>query len=402
MVSQRPLKIGFRVGIFPKRSETFVLNQIKGMVERGHDVSVLADESIVEQPVDSLPDWHKHLKSVKFIEPGATGYGRWHRVMPLRVKRALRRRAERAMCAEVDVLVCNFGWFGESVVRSAPHRNQSKVVTIFHGADMSRSLLVAKNDPYKELFDNGGLFLPISAHWRAELISLGAPPERIALHRMGVDLDQFSFRTRTEVVGRPFRFITVCRFVEKKGIRFALEAMGDLAARSDVPGFTFEIIGDGPLDSALKEQVHILGLGDRVVFRGELPHEDVSLAMADADAFVLPSIVAQDGDMEGIPVVLMEAMASGLPVVSTRHSGIPELIQDRTNGLLANQEDSAGLAEILLVAMRDPAGQAERAILARRTVESRFDMKKLDDQLERYLVALSAGETDVRSIADEH
>jgi len=138
------------------------------------------------------------------------------------------------------------------------------------------------------------------------------------------------------------------------------------------------------------------------MFRGEMPHEDVSLAMADADAFVLPSIVAKDGDMEGIPVVLMEAMASGLPVVSTRHSGIPELIQDRTNGLLADQEDSAGLAEILLLAMRDSAGQAERAVLARRTVESRFDIEKLNDQLERYLLALCAGQSDVRSIADEN
>jgi len=402
MVSQRSLKIGFRVGIFPKRSETFILNQIKGMVERGHEVSVLADESIMPQAFGALPNWHKNLKSLKFIESGALGCGRWSRVMPLRVKRALRQRAERAMCAEVDVVVCNFGWFGESVVRSAHYRNQSKVVTIFHGADMSRSVLVEKEDPYKELFRRGGLFLPISGYWRAELISLGAPRERIALQRMGVDLNQFSFRTRMEVIGRPFRFITVCRFVEKKGIRFALEAMSDLAARSDVPAFTFEIIGDGPLDSALKEQVQISGLGDRVVFRGEMPHEDVSRAMADADAFVLPSIVAQDGDMEGIPVVLMEAMASGLPVVSTRHSGIPELIQDRTNGLLADQEDSAELAEILLVAMRDPAGQAERAVLARRTVESRFDLEKLNDQLERYLLALCAGESDVRSIADEH
>lgn len=401
MLDHPPLKISFRVGLFPKRSETFVLNQIKGFIERGHEVSVLADDLSPEAANEPPPTWQAQLHSIDFLTPAGALSRKLYEKLPPSLRRMLRKQAERRMCARADVVICNFGWFGESVSASLTTENQTKIVTIFHGADMSRSLLDNSENPYRTLFKRGDLHLPISAFWRNQLIQLGAPIERIALQRMGVDLDQFVFTPRPSIVERTFRFITVCRLVEKKGIVYALEAMAALAQLPGAPDFSFEIFGDGPLNGELRQHSLRLGLENRVVFRGDVSHSTVAISMASADAFVLPSVVAADGDMEGIPVSLMEAMASGLPVISTYHSGIPELIRNEENGLLALERDVSALANALMRTMTDPVGRRDRAEAAVRTVDESFNMKKLHDQLERYVIALCEGKKDVRGLADE-
>ncbi|TIM61205.1 MAG: colanic acid biosynthesis glycosyltransferase WcaL, partial [Mesorhizobium sp.] len=133
-------------------------------------------------------------------------------------------------------------------------------------------------------------------------------------------------------------------------------------------------IGEGPLRLALQSRIDAAGLSDRVTLLGALKQEEVMAYLARAGVFALPSVVTARGDRDGIPVALMEAMAVGLPVVSTRVSGIPELVEHGSSGLLAEPGDAKELAQCIERLIADPASAREMASMARRTVEREFDV----------------------------
>jgi glycosyltransferase involved in cell wall biosynthesis len=171
----------------------------------------------------------------------------------------------------------------------------------------------------------------------------------------------------------------VGRLIEKKG-------MSDLIAAADIlrergRSFQLEIIGTGPLGPALAADVKRRGLEDRVQLRGAQPLDVIRLAYRRATVFALPSVVAADGDRDGIPTVLLEAMASGVAVVSTRVAGIPELITSGRDGLLVAPRCPAVLAEALDVLLIDPALRARLACAARRTIEACFAVDRSAAQL---------------------
>ncbi|WP_444677370.1 glycosyltransferase [Halomonas sp. E19] len=133
-----------------------------------------------------------------------------------------------------------------------------------------------------------------------------------------------------------------------------MQAVADVASQRPDLNFTYELIGDGPLWEQVAEQVRVLGMESRINLHGALPHDEVQRLLKDADIFLLPSVTASNGDQEGIPVALMEAMASGMPVLSTSHSGIPELVEEGVSGYLVPERDSQGLAAKLLDLLQHP------------------------------------------------
>jgi colanic acid/amylovoran biosynthesis glycosyltransferase len=145
--------------------------------------------------------------------------------------------------------------------------------------------------------------------------------------------------------------------------------------------FHYDLIGDGPLAPSLRAQIKAAGLSDRVRMHGSLPHATVQKILGESDVFVLPSVTAADGDQEGIPVALMEAMASGMPVVATRHSGIPELVEDGRSGYLVPERDSAALRAALVKLARERDTWTSLGRHGRRKIEQEFDLKTLLDQL---------------------
>ena len=212
------------------------------------------------------------------------------------------------------------------------------------------------------------------------LIAAGAPPEKIRVHRMGVDLTELAFVPKPSE--RPLREILhVGRLVEKKGTATLLRAFARLLAERPERGFRLTIIGTGPLQDELDAEVARLGIGEAVSWLGGQPHEAVLRQLRQSDMFVLPSVTAADGDMEGVPVALMEAMATGVPVVSTRHSGIPELVRHEENGLLAAERDEVDLSAQMLRMADEPDQRRTMVLRARETVERRFDKRKLHDEL---------------------
>ena len=184
----------------------------------------------------------------------------------------------------------------------------------------------------------------ISEFHRRFYLGLGADPARLPVVYCGIDLGRFR-PEGAEKVGVP-RIVSVGRLVEKKGFADLIAACGLLRDRG--VGFECVIAGSGPLEGELRERIARLGLGDRVRVTGRVAaQEDLPGLLESARAFALPCVRDADGDMDGLPQVLIEAMACGVPVVSTRLVGIPDLVRDGRNGVLVEPGDIPGLADAL-------------------------------------------------------
>jgi colanic acid/amylovoran biosynthesis glycosyltransferase len=287
-------------------------------------------------------------------------------------------RAWRTFGKRYDIVHCHFGNHGQRLAAlKASGQLPGKLIVSFHGADLSRDRQRDMHDYYRLLFAVGDLFLPISRHWANRLEFLGCPPDRILVQHMGVDTEELSRRRRPLRANAHVRVGSIGRFVEKKGHAFTIQALARL--KNDRPDLTIylDLVGDGPLLGQSKDLAVHLGVAGLVTFHGALPHQAALSVMSECDLFALPSITAADGDQEGIPVVLMEAMAMRLPVVSTFHSGIPELVDHDTTGLLTAERDVEGLArhiETLATRpdLRDTFGDAGFA-----KVNAEFNSRKL-------------------------
>lgn len=405
------MSILFVLPEFPKYSETFVIDQIVGLLDRGFDVRILAiSRGPAPTPGDIVATRGLLERSTFIFDHSASAstglqilLQRLRQVLPglprARVRRALSVRrfghtAKTLVLAgaarrlrqplKAQAIVAHFGPTG---VLAANLRSlgllEGPLYTVFHGYDLSRhSVLARHTEDYRRLFASGERMLPISTRWKLKLEALGCAPEKIHVHRMGVDLESFRFVPPESVAPskmRPLRVVSVARLVEKKGVLYLCQAVSQLVQRK-IP-IELEIIGDGPLQMGLERFVAEQALDGRILIRGRRDKAYVQAALARADVFALPSITASDGDQEGIPVSLMEAMASGVPCLSTMHSGIPELIEDGLSGWLVPERDTAALAEKLERIQRGDYDLPAIARCARATVEAHFNQSRLHDQL---------------------
>ncbi|HEY4135268.1 MAG TPA: glycosyltransferase [Alphaproteobacteria bacterium] len=205
-------------------------------------------------------------------------------------------------------------------------------------------------------------------------------PQPAVLH-MGVEIPPAAARAR-RADGRPWRFVIAARLVEKKGHRYLFEALA--ALRAEGRAVVLDVLGEGPLREDLERRVRELGLGDAVTFSGTMPHDRfcAQLQAGAWDAMALPSVVAADGDKEGIPVSLIEAMAGGVPVVATDNGGIPELLEGGA-GLVVPERDGTALATAMGRVMDDVPLHAAMTATARARVERDYALAGIVDRLER-------------------
>jgi len=195
-----------------------------------------------------------------------------------------------------------------------------------------------------------------------------APAVRCIYH--GLDLHGYE-PVRDGTGGVP-SLISVGQLTERKGLPFLLDACAILVERGI--RFTCAIVGDGPDRAVLERRRDDLGLAEHVRFLGALPHDEVIARYAEAAVFVLPCVMAKDGGRDGIPNVILEAMAMALPVVSTRHSGIPEAVQEGVTGLLVEPEDAPSLADAIATLLADPALRARLGAAGRERAADTFDV----------------------------
>ena len=262
------------------------------------------------------------------------------------------------------------------------------LVTTFHGFDATlraRELLASRKPSWiqylakrAELARRGALFIGVSRFIVERLERLGFPAERTRLHYIGVDSAAFGQSTRP--TAEPV-VLHVARLVEKKGTRYLLEAFAGIAAQH--PRARLVVIGAGPLRARLARYAAELGLAARVTWLGAVAHADVRAWLQRAAVLCLPSCTAANGDAEGLGQALLEAAASGVPVVATRHGGIPEAVEDGRTGYLVPERDAAALAAALDALLASEPLRVRFGDAARRFARERFDLHRQTHGLEQ-------------------
>ncbi len=217
------------------------------------------------------------------------------------------------------------------------------IVVSFHGADAQVDLgKPAHLAAVREVLRKARRVLVRSRSIADRLRALGCDEGKLRLHGAGLPLGEIAFLGRLPPPGGQWRCVQTCRLIPKKGLRTTLRAFAEF--KKDFPQATLTIAGEGPMLGELRALADGLGVGEAVDFAGFLPQESLRGLLARSHLFLHPSEMGADGDQEGIPNSMLEAMAGGLPVAATRHGGIPEAIEEGVSGLLSDEGDAAGLA----------------------------------------------------------
>jgi colanic acid/amylovoran biosynthesis glycosyltransferase len=261
------------------------------------------------------------------------------------------------------------------------------LLTTFYGADATEYPRYPRwRARYLELFAEGDLFLAEGSAMAQKLVDIGCPHEKVRVWRLGVDVERIAFAPR--VPRAQVRFLICAGFKEKKGIPYALRALA-LAHERKAFSYALTLIGDGEDRGQIEALVDELGLRSRASFRGILPYAQVLGELSRHDILLQTSITAHNGDGEGgAPVILLDAQASGMPVVGTRHGDIPEYIRDGESGLLAAERDVEGLAERIGALVDAPEGWAAMGRAGRCHVEDRYGAAQQVAELESIYDAL--------------
>jgi len=249
------------------------------------------------------------------------------------------------------------------------------VVVSFHGADAGVDL----DKPVhlgltRRMLDNATLLLVRSGSLAARLVALGADRHKIRLHRTGIPLAEIPFTPRLIPADGAWRCVQACRLISKKGLPTSLRAFAEFGQTH--PQATLKIAGEGPQLAELQTLAIQLHIADRVSFVGFLSQEKLRALYAESHFFLHPSELSENGDQEGVPNAMLEAMASGLPVVATPHGGIPEAVENGISGLLTPERDHVALAQSLLSLARDPARYTQMSAAASARVAAEFDLNK--------------------------
>ena len=264
------------------------------------------------------------------------------------------------------------------------------VIVSFHGADAQIDLhKPAHLARTRRMLERATLLLVRSESLAERLVALGAAREKIRLHRTGIPLEEIPFTQRAAPADAAWHCVQAGRLIAKKGLATTLRAFSEFSR--ECPRATLTIAGEGPQLQELQALAAALDLGGRVTFAGFLPQEKLRALHAAAHLFLHPSELGPDGNQEGVPNAMLEAMASGLPIVATRHGGIPEAVEHGRSGLLTAERDAPALAQSLLTLARDPARYAAMSAAASARVAAEFSLAAQARVLEAiYREALAA------------
>lgn len=393
------MRIAYIVSLFPKISETFILREMQAMAARGARIQVVSLKR----------------KGEEFVHPEALQFtaGTIHAGGPLRALGALGRQAFRRPITLLGILY-------RVVVAHLAHPilMLKSLPLVATGAEVAERLAGAKVDRVHAHWATypaqvawivrllAGIPYSITAHAHDIFLPNPLLTEKIRSASFVATISRFNRRyleercgsdlaSRIHVVhcGLPLpeypyaepggddtpRLVSIGRFVDYKGFPVLLRALA--ALRREGRPLSCDIVGDGPLRPEIEEAIRELGLEGTVRLLGQRTQEEVREILRGATACVLACQRGHDGQMDGIPVVLMEAMALGVPCVSTRISGIPEILEDGRTGYLADPGDAESLAAGVRRLLEDPVEAREVSRAARRRIEEGFDISRCADDL---------------------
>jgi colanic acid/amylovoran biosynthesis glycosyltransferase len=275
-------------------------------------------------------------------------------------------------------------YFGQIAVHLLPLIRAWKKPSIvsFHGADVTVDMnKPAYRGATREMLESVNLVLVRSESLRRAVIDLGCDPRKIEVQHTGIPLEEFPFRERSFPQDGAWRLVQASRLIEKKGLPITLRGFAVFVDR--YPNAILTIAGEGPLLGELQKLARELNIEGRVSFTGFISQEELREIYYRSHIFLHPSQIGHDGNQEGIPNSMLEAMASGLPAFATEHGGIPEAIENGVNGVLAPERDDPALAHALLKAAGDPVFLSQIARSGAEVVRKNFDLRmqaqRLDD-----------------------
>jgi colanic acid/amylovoran biosynthesis glycosyltransferase len=420
------MRIAVFTDTFPAISETFIARQIDGLRKMGHQVHVYAEQrpqtatqrhdlasrtSYIDVPpasgyweMPAFPPWgwtwlpgaEKPLSNTKrlvqalpifvrcllcapgtaamALNPAQYGYAARSLSTLYRVSALLNGRGR------YDVAHAHFGPVAEKY-RFVGGLWRVPLVASFHGYDIGAWPREKGRGVYSHLFRTADIVTANSNYTRGRLEALGCPSTKIRVLHMGLDPSEFAFRERTPPEDGRIEVLSVGRLVEKKGFQYGIRAVAQVRQR--YPCIRYTIVGDGPLREHLEELAQRLGLRGAVTFRGAGGSEVVREKMGQAHLFMVPSVTARDGDVEGQGLVLQEAQACGLPVLATDHDGLPEGMPAGCSGFIVPERNYHDLAEKLIQMIEHPEQWPEWGHSGRKHVEANYDSRKLNLQLEK-------------------
>ncbi|MCE8424425.1 MAG: glycosyltransferase [Candidatus Methanoperedens sp.] len=265
------------------------------------------------------------------------------------------------------------------------------MVTTFYGLDVSMFPRIPYwKKRYIQLFQEGELFLAEGSHMKKKLIELGCPEDKILVQHLGVDLNKFNFSPRISPKDGNIIILIAGSFKEKKGIPYAIKAFAKV--KENHPNIKLRILGDGIMRAQIESLITELGISNSVTLLGYQSHEIFMKEASNAHLFMLPSITAMDGDTEGgAPVSIIEAQASGMPVISSYHADIPEVVVDGESALLAPEKDIETLAKHLEYLVENPQVWERMGKAARKHVEEEYDLIVQVARLEKIYDTLVQG-----------
>lgn len=410
------MRIAVLVFHFPSLSQTFVLNQIAGLIERGHEVDVYAREPDPGSTVHPDVEKYQLIERTTYIDIPKKRAARWKPALRIIARRlfthprmvlgALNSRrfgaaarslvllfvADAFMGRDYDVLYCQFGENGNygAMLKSLGFR--FKLVTQFHGYDI-RMGLEKGGQIYRDLFRTVDAVLSISDYNRKNLLNFGLESEKIIHHPVGIDLRKFEDRWKGWSGSVPSRvkILTVARLQKEKALHLGIEAIAHVIQANPGLEIEYNIIGGGPLETELRKLVEDLKLDGVVRFLGGKKQTEVIAALQENHIFLLPSVA------EALPVVIMEALAAGLPVLATKVGSVHELVIDGRNGFVVPPNDVNALVEKLGLMVSSPGQWREWGRMGREHIRANYDVNLLNDRLVELFERLAGTREQSRS-----
>jgi colanic acid/amylovoran biosynthesis glycosyltransferase len=405
-----PLKIAFVLKVFPTLSETFILNQITGLIDLGHHLDIYSRRTPSESKIHGDVERYSLADRTFYLDRVPNNRA----VRVVKVLRSLVRnlyKSPKAVLSSLnlikygkesssfylfywlvpflgkhyDILHCHFGTTGNFGVLLKDLGVEGKLVTMFHGYDIRLGIQEGPQI-YDSLFQKGDCFLANSQYTYDYLLSFGLHREKVISHPVGIDIDKFTRRNeqpRTDD-NKTIAILTVARLVKEKGLEYGIRAIKKMFEWEPNLKVQYLIVGDGPLKAHLCNLASQLSLHQVVRFLGEMSQEEVIETMQKAHIFLLPSIE------ESFGVALLEAQAVELPVVATSVGGIPQAVKNGESGFLVTKGDENAIAQKLLHLIKNPQILPEAGKVGRKFIEEYYDIRKLNRRLVRIYEALLA------------
>ncbi len=404
------MKIAFIVESFPKLSETFIVNQITGMIDRGHEIQIFALKNSREEVIHTDVKEYQLNNMVHYLPPlpetriarilkGAGLLLALFFKKPVVTIKALKyffKVRQQTLFRylhflrpfyhdQFDIVHCHFGPNALRALSLKKTGFKGKLVTTFHGFDVTTYINTYGQHVYDDLFNTGDLHTYNSEATKNILISLECPAGKMIKLPMGVNLEKFPYKARTVDPDQPINILSVGRLVEMKGREYAIKAVARVAHQ--YPRIKYWIAGDGELKDRLQQLIYKSEMHDKIKILGWVESDKLIELYNQSHIFLHPSVKDSRGNMEGQGVVLIEAQAAGLPVIATNHNAFPTSMIDGVTGFLVSERDVSGIADKLIYLIEHKDQWPEIGKQGREFAQQ-FDINILNDKLEQIYLSL--------------